>query len=223
MVINGAGAAATFLVLLVIGYAKFSAGAWIVIVLIPILVTYLRWIKKHYQTVSQRLALPDDEAVCLDWQSMNTLHNHVIVLVSGIDRRMVRALQYAKTLKADKIEAIFVDVSGEQADEMKREWREHDCGIRLTVIDSPYREILEPIRQYIANIPRPTPDHVITVIVPEFVPEDLVDNVLHDQTSFWLKRMLFFEPGVIVADVPYHMYDEQNACRLKPDRAAEAS
>lgn len=208
IVVNGAGAVTTGVVTVVIATAKFTGGAWIVLVIIPILVSQFLWIHRQYATVADRLRMPREALLKLNWQSAKRLHNHVVVLVASIDRRLVRALQYARALKADSMEAIFVDVTGDKAEEMQRAWSDADLGVRLTIIPSPYRELIEPIRRYVRSIPRPTEDHVITVIVPEFVPEDAVDNILHDQTSFWIKRVLFFEPNVIVADVPYHLRPE---------------
>ena len=205
MLVNGAGAVTTGVVTVVIAVSKFAMGAWIVILLIPFLVANFVFIHRRYVLVSERLRMPRDAQVKLNWQSAKRLHNHVVVLVASIDRRIVRALQYARSIKADSIEAIFVDVTGDKAEQMRDEWNQCDFGVRLTIIESPYREIIEPIRQYIHSIPRPNEDYVITVIVPEFVPEDWADNLLHDQTSFWIKRTLFFEPNVIVADVPYNL------------------
>ncbi len=209
MVVNGVGALATGVVTAVIAVTKFSLGAWVVLVVIPLLVLCFVSIHRQYERVADRLRMPRDALRKLNWQSAKRLHNHVVVLVASIDRRIVRALQYARSLKADSVEAIFIDVAGDKGEEMLRDWTEADLGVRLTVIPSPYREIIEPIRQYVRGIPRPTEDHVVTVILPEFVPEDAVDNILHDQTSFWIKRVLFFEPNVIVTDVPYHLRPEE--------------
>ncbi len=204
IVVNGVGAVATFVVLLVIGVAKFAAGAWIVILLIPLTVAYLWWVSRHYRAVAVRLAIPPEEAAEFDYRSVNPMHNHVVLLVSTIDRKLVRALQYARTLRADKLEAVFVDVVGTDAERMRKDWERYDFGIELTVLESPFREIVEPIRDFVRAIPKPDHDHVVTVIVPEYVPESAHDVVLHEQTSFWIKNMLFAEPGVIIADVPYH-------------------
>ncbi len=88
-------------------------------VIVPIMVAYFAWVKRHYDMVRAELALPDDELADLNWQAYNRLHNHVIVLVKDIDRRLVRALQYAKTLRADTTEALYIDVTGEQAEEFR--------------------------------------------------------------------------------------------------------
>ena len=204
LIINAVGATITGLVTVVIAVAKFQAGAWIVLVLIPVIVASFMWIRRQYDRVRRELAINQDELTDLDWQSYNRLHNHVIVLVKDIDRRLVRALQYAKSLRADKLEAVCVDISG-KAEEFRAEWEKAGFGVRLTVIDSPYREIVGPIMDYIRAIPRPTCDHVVTVILPEYAPEHPADAVLHDQVSFWLKQQLFGEPGVILTDVPYHI------------------
>jgi amino acid transporter len=208
MVINGFGSVATGVVTLIIGYTKFAYGAWIVIVLIPILVLYFKWVKSHYDSVDRRLRLPEGELVRMNWQAYNRMHNHVVLLVSNVDRRLVRAVQYARTLKSDSIEAIYVDVGGDKAESMRRIWQEAGFGIRLTIIDSPYRELMQPIREYVRSIPRKTSDWVVTVILPEFVPESIPDYMLHDQTPFLIKQALFQEPGVIVVDVPYHLGED---------------
>jgi len=88
---------------------------------------------------------------------------------------------------------------------VREHWDAAGLGIRLRVLESPYREIIPVILDYIRSIPLPTEDHVVTVIMPEYAAENPADQVLHDQTSFWLKVQLFGEPGVILTDVPYRV------------------
>lgn len=204
MVINAAGAFTTGLVAAVIAIAKFTSGAWIVLILIPAIVAYFMWVRRQYDRVRRELAIRPEEFADLDWQSYNRMHNHVIVLVKDIDRRLIRALRYAKSLEADKLEAVYVDISGSAGDFRKR-WERAGFGVRLIVVESPYREIVAPILDFIRAVPRPTNDHVVTVVLPEYAPENLGDALLHDQTSFILKQQLFGEPGVIMTDVPYHI------------------
>lgn len=204
LAINAVGATATGIVTAVIATAKFTHGAWIVLILIPTIVGFFLWVRRQYDRVRKDLAIRPDEYADLDWQSYNRMHNHVIVLVKAIDRRLVRALRYARTLQADRIEAVFVDIDGTGAAFRKR-WEKAGFGIKLTVVDSPYREILSPIMEFIRAVPRPTNDHVVTVILPEYAPENLGDALLHDQTSLLLKQQLFGAPGVILTDVPYHI------------------
>jgi len=202
LAINAFGAATTALVGVVIATAKFSDGAWIVLLLIPIIVSYFMWVHRQYDRARKRLALKEDELTDLNWQAYNRMHNHVIVLVKDIDRRLVGALRYAKGLRADVVEAVTVDISG-KPDEVRERWDAAGMGIRLHVLESPYREIIPVILDYVRSIPRPTEDHVVTVIMPEYAAEHPADQLLHDQTSFWLKVQLFGEPGVILTDVPY--------------------
>ena len=154
IVVNGAGAITTGVVTVVIASAKFTSGAWIVLIIIPALVANFLWIHRQYASVAERLRMPKDAMRMLNWQSAKRLHNHVVVLVASIDRRIVRALQYARSLKADSIEAIFIDVTGDKADQMFREWNDAEFGVRLTIIPSPYREIIDPIRDYVRSIPQ---------------------------------------------------------------------
>jgi amino acid transporter len=204
IVINAAGALTTGLVTGIIAVAKFAHGAWIVLILIPAIVVYFLWVRRQYDRVKRELAIRPDEFADLDWQAYNRMHNHVIVLVKDIDRRLIRALRYAKSLRADKLEALFVDISG-QADAFRSKWEAARFGVRLTIVESPYREILGPIIDYVRAVPRPTIDHVVTVVLPDYAPENAADATLHDQTSFWLRQQLFGEPGVILTTVPYHI------------------
>lgn len=204
IVINAAGALTTGLVTAIIAVAKFTHGAWIVLILVPAIIAYFLWVRRQYERVRRELAIRPDEYAELDWQSYNRIHNHVIVLVKEIDRRLIRALRYTRSLKADQVEAVFVDIAG-RADTFRAEWEKAGFGVRLHVIDSPYREILGPIMDYVRSVPRPSTDHVVTVVLPEYAPENAGDATLHDQTSFWLRQQLFTEPGVILTTVPYHI------------------
>ncbi len=204
LTINAVGAVSTAIVLVVVAVSKFHDGAWIVLILIPTIVAYLLWVNRQYRRVSTALAIRPDDLTDLNYRSYNRMHNHVIVLVSGIDRRLVRAMLYAKSLRADSLEALYVDISG-RGPALAEEWTEAGFGVRLTIIDSPYREIIGPIMDHVRAIPRPTRDHVVTVIMPEYVPENIPDNILHDQMGLILKTQLFAEPGLIVTDVPYNL------------------
>jgi len=220
LVINAAGALTTALVTVVIAVAKFTHGAWIVLILIPLIVAYFVWVRRQYDRVRRELAIRPDEFADLDWQSYNRMHNHVIVLVKEIDRRLIRALRYAKSLEADRLEAVYIDIAGNGA-AFERKWEQAGFGVRLTVVQSPYREILAPILDYVRAVPRPTIDHVITVVIPEYAPENVGDAILHDQTSFFLKQQLFGEPGVIMTDVPYHINEQSTPTSCELPRHAE--
>lgn len=220
--VNTVGAITTGVVFCIIAVAKVGEGAWIVLILVPVMVAYFMWVKRQYERVRGELALPPEELVDLNWQAYNRLHNHVVILVKDIDRKLVRALQYAKTLRADSVEALFIDVSGEDAARFRKRWDDAQLGIRLTILESPYREVIAPLVDHVKSYPRPTPDDVVTVILPEYAPDNAADAMLHDQTSLWIKTQLFGEPGVIVTDVPYHpSFDEKREQVIKSERAPE--
>lgn len=204
LTINAVGAVVTAIVAGIIAVAKFQSGAWIVVLLIPVIIGYFLWVRRQYDRVGAELAMTPDELTDLNWRAHNRMHNHVVLLVKEIDRRIIRAVQYAKNIRADSVEALYVDTSGD-AEEMRRKWEKAGFGIRLSIVDSPYREIVAKVEEYVRAIPRPTKDHVVTVILPEYVPENAADTFLHDQTSFWIKTTLFSEPGVIVTDVPFQI------------------
>ncbi|HEY3316997.1 MAG TPA: APC family permease [Coriobacteriia bacterium] len=200
IVVNGAGAVTTGVVLAVLAVAKFAEGAWFVLVLIPVLVVYFRAIKAHYDDVARRLALPERERC----ESVE-LKNHVIVLVSRIDRRLRHAMAYARSLQGVSCEALFVDVFGDGAAHMRRDWDECGFDVPLVTLPSPYRELIGPIREYVRGQAMPyNDDEVVTIILPEWVPEKWSDYLLHDPTPLRIKTAMFTEPDVIVTDVPYH-------------------
>ncbi len=200
IVVNAAGAITTGVVLVVLAVAKFSEGAWFVLVLIPALVLYFRAIRAHYEDVVGRLELTADERC-----RIVELKNHIIVLVSQLDRRIRHAVAYAKALKGQTCEAVFVDVNGDAAERVRAEWEDCDFGIPLVVLPSPYRELIGPIRAYVRGQAFPyNDDEVVTIILPEWVPEKWSDYVLHDPTPLRIKTAMFSEPDVIVTDVPYH-------------------
>jgi amino acid transporter len=198
--VNGLGAVTTGVVLVVIAVAKFAAGAWVVVLMIPLLVTTFSAIKRHYDSVAEKLYVPLDEPIHL-----RPLHNHVLLLVSGVNKSLIRAIQYAKSLSADELTALFIDVTGEGAGDIRGQWAKAGIDIPLKIVDSPYRELIQPLTDYIRALPHKAPNYVVTVILPEFVPDQAVTFALHNQTAFRIKGALFFEPGVIVTDVPYHL------------------
>lgn len=212
MAVNIAGAVTTGVVTLVVAVTKFTLGAWIVLVLVPLLVLYFLWVHRQYVRIAEQLRIPPDAHTMVDCGSARKLHNHAVVLVGSIDRRIVRAVQYAQSIGADRIDAVFVDATSEGADKARAAWDDLGCDIPLTILDSPYREIVEPICAHIREIPRPSDDYVITIVIPQFVPQDWGDlggvYVYRAGLRHLIKRALFFERNVIVVDVPYYLRPE---------------
>jgi amino acid transporter len=198
ILINAIGAVATFIVLCVFIATKFIHGAWIVVVVVPLLVFMFRAIHKHYVGVAKQLST----------EGLGEIHpikHTVIVPISGIHRGVVAALQYAKSIAPDHVQAVYVDFDEEATAKLREKWERWGAGIQLVVLPSPYRELTRPLLRYITRLERGNSDDVVTVLLPEFVPAKWWQHLLHNQSSLMLKGALLFKEGVIVISVPYHL------------------
>ncbi|MDQ1558043.1 MAG: hypothetical protein QOD32_1103 [Pyrinomonadaceae bacterium] len=198
IVINGIGAFATFVVLCVFVVTKFIHGAWIVVVIIPLLVLMFRSIHVHYAGVAQQLST----------EGLGQLHeirNTVLVPVCGIHRGVINALQYATSIAPGGVRAVYVDFDEEATARLRRKWEQWGSGVELVVLPSPYRELTRPLLRYIDRLRRKGDDNFVTVVLPEFVPARWWQQLLHNQSSLLLKGSLLFKKGVIVTSVPYHL------------------
>lgn len=198
IVINAVGAAATFVVLCVFIATKFIHGAWIVVVVVPLLVFMFRAIHKHYVGVAKQLSTEGLE-------ELRPIKHTVIVPISGIHRGVVGALQYAKSIAPDHVQAVYVDFDEEATAKLREKWERWGAGINLVVLPSPYRELTRPLLRYIARLERKNSNDIVTVLLPEFVPAKWWQHLLHNQSSLMLKGALLFKEGVIVISVPYHL------------------
>lgn len=197
--INGFGAIMTGMVMLILASTKFLEGAWAVIVLIPVLVMVLLRIHRHYQEVAEQLSL-------VDAPRPRAVRRHTaLVLVSGVHRGVIPALQYALSLAPDNVTAVYVDLDPVATEKIRGKWKEWGCGIPLVVLPSPYRSLLQPLLQYIDEVDAMYDDDVLTIILPEFVPSKWWQYMLHNQTGLQLKAALFFSRGKVVTSVPYHL------------------
>jgi amino acid transporter len=196
--ISGLGAVSTAIVLTVVASVKFVHGAWIVILLIPLMMFTFQAIHRHYASLAHQLSLQGFEPPKLKEQI-------VLVPVSGIHRGVVTALQYAKSL-SPLVEAIYVDLDVEATETLRRKWAQWAGGIELVILDSPYRSVLRPLLEYIDSVERKHPDALITVVLPEVVPARWWHHLLHNQTAWLIKGALQFRRGIIViTGVPLHL------------------
>lgn len=197
ILVNAVGAVATFIVLCVFVATKFIHGAWVVVVVIPLLVFMFRAIHKHYVGVAKELSTEG-------LRELRPIKHSVIVPISGIHRGVVGALQYAKSIAPNHVQAVYVDFDEEATSKLREKWERWGAGVNLIVLPSPYRELTRPLLRYIARLERKH-NHVITVLLPEFVPAKWWQHLLHNQSSLMLKGALLFKKGVIVISVPYHL------------------
>jgi len=197
--VNGLGATLTLIVLFVVSITKFREGAWVIIVLIPVLVAHFLAIHRHYEKVAQQLSLKGVEVSA-------TKHNTVIVPIGGVHRAVVQALEYARTLSED-VRAVYVDVDPHATQEIRDDWPRWGKGIRLEILASPFRSVMEPLLEYIELTNDESPDDFVTVLLPEFVPARWWHHLLHNQRALLIKGALLFRPHIVVTSVPYHLRD----------------
>jgi amino acid transporter len=197
--VSSTGALVTGTVLMVIATTRFLEGAWAVIVLIPVLVVLLLSVRRHYVNIAAQLSLEE-------MAPPRPVRRHtVIVLVSGVHRGVIPALQYALSLAPDNATAVYVDLDEQATAKLRAKWQQWGSGIPLVVLPSPYRSLLRPLMQYIDEMDAMYDDDVLTIILPEFVPAKWWQYLLHNQTGLAVKTALFFTKGKAVLSVPYHL------------------
>lgn len=198
-VLNAVGSVATFVVLLIVAITKFRYGAWVPIVVVPLVIALFLGIRRHYDKVSQALTL-EPASVRLE------APNHtVIVLVGRVHRGVLKALAYAKSLRPQHIVALSVSFEDDDAERLQKQWADYKIDVPLEIVNSPYRELVTPIENYIDDLERKYDDDTITVVVPEFVVKHWWQHALHNQSALVLKGKLLFKEGVVVVSVPYHL------------------
>jgi amino acid transporter len=202
---NGIGALATLVVLTVIVLTKFVAGAWVVVVAIPILVSIFLTINRHYKYVAQRLSIQDLAPRGYIPRPRSEIITHpAIVIVGQLNRGTVEALDYARSI-ADEIIAIHVDIGSTDRVKLSKRWEDLESDIHLEIIDSPFRSLIEPIVDFISNYERQHPDVFSTIIIPAFVTRNWWEGLLHNQTTLFLKAALLGKRSRVVTTVRYYL------------------
>jgi MFS family permease len=214
--INTVGASLTGTVLVIVTITKFTHGAWIVLVAMPILFLLMRGIRRHYDEVGAELAADDPAA---SGAALLPSRVHAIVLVSKIHKPTLRALAYARVARPDVLEAVTVNVDLAETRALTDEWDRRQVPVPLKVLDSPYREITRPIIDYVKGIRRSSPRDIVTVYIPEYVVGRWWEQVLHNQSALRLKTRLLFTPGVMVTSVPWQLESSDVARRREDDGA----
>jgi hypothetical protein len=197
------GALATAVVTLVFAVTKFTEGAWVVLIVIPALVTLFMAIRRHYIELGQNLSLDEYGA------PPRVLRHRVILPISGVHRGTVAALRYARSLSHD-ITAVHVSVDADQTRRLEERWGLWGNGVRLVTLPSPYRLLMEPLLEYIERIADLLQSNeTLTIVVPQFVARKWWHNLLHAQTAVLLRLALLYRPGIVITNVPYRMADDE--------------
>jgi amino acid transporter len=196
--INGFGASLSGVVLVIVIITKFTKGAYLVLIAMPILYAVMRGINKHYTRVADELT-SDDVGLVLPSR------NHVVVLVSKVHKPTLRALAFARATRPDTLTALTVNIDDENTRNLLAEWERHDLPVKLTVLESPYREITRPIIEFVKQLRVDRPRDVVSVFIPEYVVGHWWEHLLHNQSALRLKGRLLFQPGVMVTSVPWQL------------------
>ena len=197
--ISGTGALTTGTVLVVVAATKFMEGAWIVILLLGLLITMFLAIRSHYNSVARQLSLDGLDPP----PPMGTT---VLVLVGDLHRGVVQAILYAQAL-SPAAKAVYVETDPERTRRLEERWGKWGMGAPLVVLSSPYRSLLGPLVDYIDHLRQQSPNHMVTLVIPEFIPARWWQQLLHNQTALLIKGAMLFRKNVVVTDVPYHLRD----------------
>jgi amino acid transporter len=197
--INFVGAISTGLVLIIVLYTKVQHGAWLAIVAMAVVFLGMKGIRRHYDAVRRELNAAGVNRPLLPSR------NHGIILVSKLHLPTLRAVAYAKSTRPSTLEAVTVRLDDEDTEALERAWVDNEVDVPLVVLDSPYREMTDPVLHYIRRLHKQSPRDVVTVFIPEYVVGHWWENVLHNQSALRLKARLLFEPGVMVTSVPWQL------------------
>jgi amino acid transporter len=202
--INAVGAGTTALVLFIVLISKFTSGAWIVVIAMPIVFLGMLAIRRHYDEVAAEL-VPPVKGVALPSRI------HAVVLVSKLHLPTLQALAFARAMHPSSLVALTVRTSASETDTLLRQWTSMGIPVPLTVVDSSYRDLTDPVLSYISNIRAESPRDVISVFIPEYVVGHWWEQLLHNQSALRLKVRLLFQPGVMVTNVPWQLGSAQAA------------
>ncbi|MFJ5807194.1 MULTISPECIES: APC family permease [unclassified Streptomyces] len=210
LAINAVGAAMTALVLVIVLLTKFTHGAWLVVIAMPLLFVGMKGVRRHYDSVA------DQVAVAPDVKPRKPSRHHVVVLVSSVHAPTLKALGYAQALRPDSLTAVSVAADAQDAHALREAWAGHDPGIALKVLHSPYRDVVGPVLEYVQELAAAEGTDMLSVVIPEYVVGHWWEQPLHNQNALRLKARLLFTPGVAVIDVPYLLESAKQTAPADP-------
>lgn len=200
IVINGVGSVATGIVVLIVAGTKFTDGAWVPLVVIPLIILLFKSIHGHYKTVAEGLRVTPDFKV-------RKMNHTVVVLVGSVHRGVLEALAYAKSLRPNKLIALSVVSDEEEQAKIEAAWERYHMDIPLEILYSPYRELARPVLRYVDELDAQRDNDIVTIVIPEFVVGSWWGQLLHNQSALVLKGRLLFHKNTVVTSVPYHVDD----------------
>ncbi|QES51624.1 DNA-binding protein [Streptomyces venezuelae] len=195
--INAVGAVMTSVVLVIVLVTKFTHGAWLVVIAMPLLFLGMKGVRRHYDQVARQVA------VAPGVRPPRPSRHHVVVLVAAVHAPTLKAVGFAQALRPDSLTALSVAADEAAAARLREAWDAHDPGVPLTILHSPYREVIRPVLTRIQELAAEESTDILSVVIPEFVVGHWWEQPLHNQNALRLKARLLFTPGVAVIDVPY--------------------
>ena len=199
IIINSVGSVATAIVMLIFATTKFRDGAWVIVILVPVLVLIFFQIHHHYKKLAKQLSLNEFGAPA------RVGRHRVILPIGGVHRGSLAALAFARAL-SDDVTAVYISIDPVEAEKVRLKWETWGGGVRLVVLDSPYRLLVEPLLTYVSQIIAVRqPNEMISIVVPQFVPKHWWANALHTQTALTLRMALMFKRGIVIMEVPYQV------------------
>ncbi|MFJ3903147.1 APC family permease [Streptomyces sp. NPDC090025] len=217
LAINAFGACLTAVVLVIVLITKFTHGAWIVVIAMPVLFAGMKGVRRHYDAVAAEVAVAPDA------RPRPLAQNHVLVLVASVNAPSLRALSYAKTLKPASLTAVTVAEDPGEAEMLRARWETHGIDVPLRILNSPYRSIVQPVLRHIREAPERVGDSVVSVVIPEYVVGHWWEQPLHNQSALRLKARLLFMKNVVVIDVPYRLASARELAEERAKAAAAAA
>jgi hypothetical protein len=199
MLINGFGSICTFVVMVTFAITKFKDGAWIIVLLVPLMVSVFFGIHHHYKSLAKKLSLDHYRA------NTRVSRHRVVVLIATVHRGSLAALKYAVNLSSD-VTAVHVSIDPAESRKVEEKWMHWGGGTRLVILESPYRLLLEPIVEYIESLLAVmASNETLTIVVPQFITHRWWEGFLHNQTALMLRFALLFKPGIVIVEVPYQV------------------
>jgi amino acid transporter len=196
LVINATGAAMTAVVLIVVTITKFTHGAWIVFVMMPILFFLMMGVNRYYRDVEKEIEV--DPTTTFGAQG-----DHAIVLVGRMQKPTLKALDYAIAARHDSLEAVHVSLDDEETKRLKKDWVRQNIHVKLRILSSPYRDLSYPLIQYIKSRREEHGSEVVTVYMPQYIVGHWWEGLLHNHKARRIRQKLLLVHGVTVSLVPW--------------------
>jgi amino acid transporter len=196
-VINGVGAIATAIVTLIFAIAKFALGAWLIIVIIPILVAAMLFIHRQYERRRLEVHVRPEAII-----GSSLRRQHVIIPVPEVTRDVVQAVKFGRSMSHD-VTAVHVTDDVDVGEEIRSRFERQIPGIPFVIVESPYRQLVRPLIRYLEDTAGRIEDDILVVLLPEYVPRHWWEKYLYNENARRIREALLGRKNILIADVPY--------------------